>query len=218
LHDALSPEEIGNDRLIARRPEPAPPRLISVAGPIFVELVLAIGVGLVGTWLAARLGDRHAAAFALANNVMAMLFILFRVIGAGIGVVVAQNVGAGDRAGAHRVARAALAASTWMGIAAALTALVFAGPLLRFMQAPVAVLPLAQPFFMALAVGLLLDAWNATTASVLRAHLRVRDTMVTSQVRQLNAKKRGFCATPLELARVYRRCFPKVLWWHVCNN
>lgn len=156
-----------------------PPKLATVAAPIFLELLLAIGVGLVGTWLAARLGDQHAAAFALANNVSATLFILFRIVGAGISVVVAQNLGAGDTAGARRVALATLAASTWVGAFAAVVALTCAGPLLAAMNAPADIVPLAQPFLMALSLGLLFDAWNATAASVLRANLRVRDTLVT---------------------------------------
>jgi Na+-driven multidrug efflux pump len=48
---------------------------------------------------------------------------------------------------------------------------------LRLLNAPDAVLPEAAPLLAALAPSLLLDAWNATMASVMRAHLRVRDTL-----------------------------------------
>jgi len=61
------------------------PRLLPIAAPMFVELILGIGVGLVSTALAARLSDTSAAAFSLAHHVFAMLFILFRVVGAGWG-------------------------------------------------------------------------------------------------------------------------------------
>ena len=82
---------------------------------MFLELTLGIGVGLVSTALAARLSDTSAAAFSLAHHVFAMLFILFRVVGAGVGVVVAQCLGGGRREAADAVARASLGASTWMG-------------------------------------------------------------------------------------------------------
>jgi Na+-driven multidrug efflux pump len=45
-------------------------------------------VGLIGTALAARVSDNAAAAFAVANQVAAMLFILFRIVGAGVTVVI----------------------------------------------------------------------------------------------------------------------------------
>lgn len=158
-------------------PPPPRPRLFTLAWPLFVELLLGIGVGLVGTALAARVSDAAGAGFSLANQVGATLFIVFRIIGAGIGVVVTQALGAGQRQGAERVARAALGASTWIGGGTALVALVGATPLLRLMQAPPDVLPLAAPFLAALAPAMLGDAWNAAMASVMRAHLRTRDTL-----------------------------------------
>ncbi len=76
-----------------RRLAPPTPRLLPLALPLFAEMALGIGMGLVGTVLAARLGDAQGAAFALCNQVLAMLFVFFRIIGAGVGVVVAQALG-----------------------------------------------------------------------------------------------------------------------------
>ncbi len=166
----------------------ARPRLFSLAWPLFIELLLGIAVGMVGTLLAARVSDAAGAAFALANHVSATLFILFRIIGAGVSVVVTQSLGGGRRDQAQALSRAALGASSWIGGIAGGAALVGAGPLLRLMNAPAEVLPLALPFLMALAPALLLDAWNASMASVMRAHLRTRDTLavlVTMQLAQL---------------------------------
>jgi putative MATE family efflux protein len=152
-------------------------RLFGLAWPLFVELLLGIGVGAVATALAAHVSDTSGGAFALANHVAATLFMLFRIIGAGIGVVVTQHLGAGQREGADRVARAALGASSWIGGGTALAAWLAAVPLLELMGAPPDVLPLAAPFLAALALPMLGDAWNAAMASVMRAHLRTRETL-----------------------------------------
>jgi putative MATE family efflux protein len=161
---------------------PRKPRLFSLAWPLFLELLLGISVGFVGTALAGYLSDASGAAFALANAVMGMLFILFRIVGAGVGVVVTQNLGAGRREAADAVARAVLGASSWIGGFAAALALVGATPLLQLLNAPPTVLPLALPLLHALAPALLLDAWNASMASVMRAHLRARDTLLVMLV------------------------------------
>ncbi len=161
------------------------PRLFTLAWPIFLELLLGIAVGVAGTALAARLSDNAGAAFALANHVAAMLFVLFRIVGAGVGVVISQNLGAGRRAAADAVARAVLAASTWIGAGTALVALVFAVPLFKLLNAPAEVLPLAQPLLQLLAPAMLLDAWNASMASVMRAHLRARDALVVMVIMHL---------------------------------
>lgn len=159
-------------------PDSRRPRLFAVAWPLFVELGLGIAVSVAGTLLAARVSDTAGAAFALANQVGATLFVVFRIIGAGIGVVLTQALGAGHAAAADRVARAALAASTWVGGAVALAAAGGARALLSAMNAPPDVLALAAPFLLALAPALLGDAWNAAMASVVRSHLHTRDTLV----------------------------------------
>ena len=159
-------------------PHPLKPQLFTLAWPLFLELLLGIGVGVLGTVLAARLSDQSGAAFALANHVVGMLFILFRVVGAGVGVVVTQALGAGRRDQADALARAALGASTWVGGLTAALALAGAGPLMRLLNAPAEVMPLAQPLLQWLAPAMLLDAWNASMAGVMRAHLRARDTLV----------------------------------------
>jgi Na+-driven multidrug efflux pump len=160
------------------RPPAIRPRLFAQTWPLFLELLLGIAVGVMGMALAARIGDASGAAFALAHHVLGGLFILFRVVGAGVGVVVTQNLGGGRPERANAVALAVLGASTWIGGVTALLALLGATPLLALMNAPGEVAPLAAPLLRALAPALLLDAWNASMASVMRAHLRARDTLV----------------------------------------
>lgn len=163
---------------------PASPRLVALAGPLLIELLLAMLVGIAGTVLAARLSDAHGAGFALAHHVFGTLFLLFRIIGAGAGVVLTQALGAGRRDEADAVARALLGASTWIGLAVAVPAALAATPLMQLMNAPPEVLPLAATLLVALAPVLVLDAWSASLTSVLRSHLRARDTLAVMAAMQ----------------------------------
>jgi putative MATE family efflux protein len=167
--------------IVTRTPAPAP-RLLALAWPLLLELLLGIVVGVAGTAWAARISDNAGAAFAMAGHVAAMLFILFRVVGAGVGVVVAQSLGAGRREQADALARAAVGASSWVGGFTALLLALLAWPLLKLLNAPAEVLPLAWPLLLAWAPALLLDAWNASMAAVMRAHLRARDTLAVMVV------------------------------------
>jgi putative MATE family efflux protein len=160
------------------------PRLFQLAGPLLLELLLAMLVGIVGTALAARLSDAAGAGFALAHHVFGTLFLLFRIVGAGAGVVVTQALGAGRRDEADGVARALLGASSWIGLVVALAAGLAASPLLRLMNAPPEVLPLAVPLLMALAPVMVLDAWSASLTTVLRSHLRAKDTLAVTALMQ----------------------------------
>lgn len=153
------------------------PRLVMLAWPLMAELVLGFGVGLLGLWLASSESDSASAAFALSNQVLGAFYLLFRIISMGVSVVITQNLGADNTPRANEVARAALGASTWLGLAVALVVFFGAGPLLGLVKAPPAVFALGQPYLQILALGLLLDAYNAAMAAVMRAHLRTRDTM-----------------------------------------
>lgn len=165
-------------------PTRSSPRLVTLAAPLLLELLLAMLVGIAGTALAARLSDAHGAGFALAHHVFGALFLLFRIVGAGAGVVLTQALGAGRRDEADRVARALLGAGTWIGLAVAAPAALAAAPLMRLMNAPPEVLPLAATLLVALAPALVLDAWTASLTSVLRSHLRARDTLAVMAAMQ----------------------------------
>jgi putative MATE family efflux protein len=153
------------------------PRLLMLAWPLMAELVLGFGVGLLGLWLASRESDTASAAFALSNQMLGAFFLLFRIVSMGVSVVITQNLGAGHVHGAHRVARAALGASTWLGLGTAVVVALGAGPLLALLDAPAPVLAVGEPYLRMLALALLLDAYNASMSAVMRAHLRPREAM-----------------------------------------
>jgi putative MATE family efflux protein len=160
--------------------DPARPGLVAITWPLFTELLLATCVALAGLTLAARVSDAAAGAFVLSQHVWAAFFLLFRVVSMGASVVVTQQLGAGDRAGADQSARAALGASLWLGLGTAATVALGAGVLLGLLSTPAAVRTLAEPFLRLLALGLVLDAFNACMASVVRAHLHARDVLVNT--------------------------------------
>ena len=153
------------------------PRLAPLMGPLFLELCLGISVGLVGTALAARSGDDAAAAFALSNHVASLLFILLRVVGAGISVVVSQQLGAGRFEAAADTARAVLGAGLWTGLATAALAMAGAPGWMQLLSAPPDIAPAAIELLRWLAVAFVLDALIAAQTSVLRSHLQARPTL-----------------------------------------
>lgn len=160
-------------------------RLLSLAWPMFLEMLLGIGVSVLCTGMAGHISDNSGAAFAMGTQLAATLFLLFRIIGAGVSVVITQNLGAGRPEQADAVARAAVGASSWIGGFSMLSALLFATPLLRVLNTPEEVLPLAVPLLRWLAPAILLDVWNASMVSVMRAHLRARDTLVVIVIMQI---------------------------------
>jgi putative MATE family efflux protein len=152
--------------------------LLAITWPLLADLLLGTTVGLIGLWMASQESDAAAAAFTLANHVQASFFLLFRIVSMGVSVVITQYLGANHRDSADATARAALGASTWLGLFSGVVVASCSRHLLLALNAPPEVLPLAEPFLAVLSIALALDALNATMGAVMRAHMHTRDTLL----------------------------------------
>jgi putative MATE family efflux protein len=152
-------------------------KLGAISWPILSEHLLHAGLGILFVWLTARISDGTAAAFGVSNMLMMSFFILFRLVGVGASVVVAQNLGAGDERGAARVARASLGAAVWLGVAVGALVAGSADLLLEWMKLEPALRPQATPYLMTLGVVLAIDSVNTTMSSVVRSYTLTRAIM-----------------------------------------
>ena len=153
------------------------PRLNAIAGPILGEFLLTYTVAFAGLWLAAQTSDAAAGGLGLANQVLESLYVVYRVLAIGMGVVITQLLGGEQRVGARATALDGLAACTWAGLAIAALLLLGNDLVLDLLNAPRALQPLLAPYLQLLAPAALLDAYNLTMAAILRAHLHVRDSL-----------------------------------------
>ena len=156
---------------------PERPRLNAVAGPILGEFLLGYSVALAGLWLASHTSDGAAGSFGLANQVLETLFVVFRVLAIGMGVVITQMLGGNQTDAARQTALSGLGACTWAGLAVMVFLLLGNTLILDVLNAPEAIWPLAAPYLQLLAPAALLEGYNLTMASILRAHLHVKDSL-----------------------------------------
>jgi putative MATE family efflux protein len=153
------------------------PRLNAVATPIFGEFLLGYTVVIAGLWLASHTSDGAAGSLGLANQVLESLYVVFRVLAIGMGVVITQLLGGKKLEQVRHTALAGLGACTWAGLLV-VAILVFGNDaILDLLNAPDEILPLVSPYLQLLAPAALLDGYNLTMASILRAHLHVRDSL-----------------------------------------
>ncbi len=161
--------------------------LLTLAWPIFVEQLLRQLVGIVDLWMVGRIPQAQAA-LQQPGQVLYIALIVFMFVGAGAGVVVSHHLGAHDRAGADRIATAAIAVNTWIGLAVSLAVLLLSEPLLRLVRLPATLLPMAMSFLPIMGGTLFLEAQNTAMGAVLRAHGHTRDPMWVGLVQNvLNA-------------------------------
>jgi putative MATE family efflux protein len=154
--------------------------LVALAWPIFVEQGLRILIGTVDTLMVSHISDDAVAALGVATQVVVLSLIVFNFIGIGSSVVITHHLGAGDRPGADRIAKAALGVNTWIGLLVSVCVASFAAPLLGLLQLPASLLPYARPFLTLMGGTLFLEAQNIAMASVLRAHGHTRGVMLVT--------------------------------------
>jgi len=153
-------------------------RLFSLAWPLFVEQALRISIGTVDTLMVGYVSDDAVAALGVANQVLILALIFFNFVGIGASVVVTHHLGASDRAGADRIARAALGVNTWMGLGASLLVASLCPLILGLMHLPPGLFPYAVPFLTLMGGTLFLEAQSMAMAAVLRAHGHTREVML----------------------------------------
>jgi putative MATE family efflux protein len=159
--------------------------LLGLAWPIFVEQALRILITTVDTFMVSYVSDDAVAALGVATQVVVLCLILFNFIGIGSSVVITHHIGAGDRSGADRVAKAAMGLNSWIGLGVSASVAVFAGPLLGFLQLPPPLIPYAQPFLTLMGGTLFLEAQNIAMAAALRAHGHPRHVMMVTACQNL---------------------------------
>jgi MATE family, multidrug efflux pump len=154
--------------------------LIGIAWPIFVEQTLRMLIGTVDTFMVSHVSDGAVAALGVANQVIVLFLIAFNFIGIGTSVVITHHLGAGDRAGADRIATNAIAVNTWLGAAFSSAVYFLALPMLRLMQLPGSLMEYALPFLGLMGGTLFMESMNISIAAVLRAHRHTRDAMLVT--------------------------------------
>lgn len=151
--------------------------LFGLAWPIFGENLLRTLVQTVDTLMLSRVSEFAAAAVGQAGQVVWLAIILFTFVAVGAGIVITHHMGAKDRAGADRIAAAAIAANTWIGLVVSVLVYLLARPALRLLHMPVELQGLAMQFLPLMGGTLFLEAQNIAMGAVLRAYGHARDPL-----------------------------------------
>ena len=154
--------------------------LFAITWPIFIEQLAHILPGIVDVFMLSHLGDDVVAGVSVANQIVSFCIILFSFVGVGTGVVLTHYLGAGDRAGAERVASNAVGVNFWLGAIISAIILLFPSQILGLLHLPPQLLPYAHPFLALMGGSLFLESLNMAFGSVLRAHGRTREAMIVA--------------------------------------
>jgi putative MATE family efflux protein len=157
--------------------DPRPPGLLRLAWPIFAEQSLHMLTNVVSTLMASRIGDNAVAGLGSASQILVMFLIGFNVLAVGASIATTHHLGLGDRAGARRMARGAVATNLWLGGLFSVLLAVTAPTLLRWAQLTPPLLAYALPYLHWMGGTLFMESMIFALCAVLRAHGHTREVM-----------------------------------------
>ncbi|WP_018247967.1 MATE family efflux transporter [Orenia marismortui] len=101
-------------------------KLYQLAGPIFIEVLLFMLLGIADIFMLSQFDDRAAGAVGAANQIIANLNLVFAIISAGTAVLVAQNIGARRTQEVEKISAISLIVNLLIGLIISIS-MIFAG-------------------------------------------------------------------------------------------
>ncbi|MFC4319896.1 MATE family efflux transporter [Litchfieldia salsa] len=149
----------------------------AITWPIFVEMLTHILMGNVDTFMLSHVSDDAVAAVGVTRQLLDFSIILFNLLGLGVGVIIAQYVGAKNFNYASKIAASAITLNFAFGIAISILFVLNRDLLLSFYHLSPELNDLAQIYLLIVGGTLFLEAIMLTIGPVIRSHGFTMDTM-----------------------------------------
>ncbi|RKO61293.1 MATE family efflux transporter [Caldibacillus debilis] len=154
--------------------------LFSLTWPLFVELSLHMGIGIIATLMISHYSDYAAAGIGVANQLLTIFILLFNITSIGATILIGQHLGAERYDAARRLARSAAGMNFWIGMVLSVFVLFWGKYLLNFYAIEGSVLRHAVTFMQITGASLFLESVSLAFGAVLRSHGYTKESMIVS--------------------------------------
>ncbi|TWT02547.1 MATE family efflux transporter [Planomicrobium sp. CPCC 101079] len=145
--------------------------------PIFAELLLAMLMGNVDTFMLSQYSDDAVAAVGIANQIIYLLIVMFGFIVTGTTVLMSQALGAGNKQRASELAAVSIIANLGIGIVLSGGIYLFQDKILEWMNVSGHVALEAQSYLTLVGSFMFIQAAMLTLSAILRSHGFTKDAM-----------------------------------------
>ncbi|WP_027084605.1 MATE family efflux transporter [Cohnella panacarvi] len=170
-----------NDQLALNRS----PTLFALTWPIFIELALNMLIGIVDTFMLGQYDDRAVAAVGVVNQLNNTMNLIFAVVATGTTILIARQIGAGNRSDVPRFAATAITLNFAFGLIISLAILAAGEPILRMMGLQDELMPYALQYLNITGGFIFVQALMLTASAGLKSHGLTRQVMFVSIIMNL---------------------------------
>ncbi|CAH2716903.1 putative FMN/FAD exporter YeeO [Neobacillus rhizosphaerae] len=159
--------------------------LFSISWPLFIELALHMGMGIIATFMLSHYSDAAAAGVGVANQLLNIFILVFTVTSIGATVLISQSLGAGQLKKGRQLSRSVFGLNVWFGIAVSVTVFLFGEQLLRLFDIQGKVFEYGLTFVRICGISLFFESISLALSAVLRSHGYTKESMVVTVVMDL---------------------------------
>ncbi|MEH7352000.1 MATE family efflux transporter [Neobacillus drentensis] len=156
--------------------------LFSISWPLFIELALHMGIGIIATFMLSHYSDAAAAGVGVANQLLNIFILVFTVTSIGATVLISQNLGAGRLKNARQLSRSVFGLNFWFGIVVAVIVFLFGEQLLHLFDIQGKVYDYGLTFVRICGISLFFESISLALSAILRSHGYTKESMVVTVV------------------------------------
>ncbi|MEH7300594.1 MATE family efflux transporter [Neobacillus drentensis] len=151
--------------------------LFSISWPLFIELALHMGMGIIATFMLSHYSDTAAAGVGVANQLLNIFILVFTVTSIGATVLISQNLGAGRLKNARQLSRSVFGLNFWFGITISIIVFLFGEHLLLLFDIHGKVFDYGHTFVRICGISLFFESISLALSAVLRSHGYTKESM-----------------------------------------
>lgn len=144
--------------------------VFNLTWPIFIEILLLMLLGSVDTLMLSRYSDNAVAAVGVANQLIGMMNIMFGILSTGTAVLIAQNLGAGNKKVASKIATVSLVMNFLFGLILSLIMFFAAGGILGAMGIRQELMEYGMEYLQIVGGFLFFQSVLMTCTAIVRSH------------------------------------------------
>ncbi|WP_407272409.1 MATE family efflux transporter [Radiobacillus sp. PE A8.2] len=161
--------------------------LFGLTWPIFIETLLHMLMGNADTLMLSQYSDNAVAAVGVANQIIAVIIVMFGFVAAGAAILVAQNLGASNRFEAVEISVTSISLNLWFSLILSIGVYLLSKPILQLMNIPNELFGDATVYLNLVGGFIFVQALIMTVSAILRSYGFTKDTMyVTIGMNVLN--------------------------------
>ncbi|WP_430540004.1 MATE family efflux transporter [Neobacillus drentensis] len=156
--------------------------LFSISWPLFIELSLHMGIGIIATFMLGHFSDSAAAGVGVANQLLNIFILVFNVTSIGGTVLISQKLGAGRLKDARQLGRTVFGLNVWFGLFVSLIVFFFGEQLLQLFDIHGKVYDYGLTFLRICGISLFFESISLALSAILRSHGYTKESMFVTMM------------------------------------